>query len=145
MNKKEKAVRLFAEGYLCSQSVLAAYAEEYGLTEEQALRLGTCFGAGMRQGEVCGACTGALMVLGLGHEDPKDRKKAYERSNRFLSAFREANGSYLCNDLLKCDVRTSEGIQYAVDRHLFTEFCPKMVESAVEILERILRSSQDEA
>ena len=138
MNKKEKAIRLFSEGYLCSQSVLAAYAEEYGMTEDQALRLGTCFGVGMRQGEVCGACTGALMVLGLVNENPKDRKKAYERSDRFLNAFREANGSYLCNELLKCDVRTSEGIQFAVDNHLFTEFCPTMVESAAEILETIL-------
>ena len=75
MTRKEKAVRTYENGYLCSQAVLAAYAEKYGLTEEQALKLGTCLGAGMRKGEVCGACTGALMVLGLlfGQTDPENR------------------------------------------------------------------------
>ena len=143
MTHEEKAVQYYEGGYLCSQAVLAAYAEEYGLTEEQALKLGTCLGAGMRKGEVCGACTGALMVLGLMHNDPKNRKAAYENTVRFLNGFRDANGSYLCNDLLGCDVRTPEGVQYARDHHLFTEFCPKMVESAVEILEEILSARKE--
>ena len=143
MTHEEKAVQYYEGGYLCSQAVLAAYAEEYGLTEEQALKLGTCLGAGMRKGEVCGACTGALMVLGLMHNDPKNRKAAYENTVRFLNGFRDANGSYLCNDLLGCDVRTPEGVQYARDNHLFTEFCPKMVASAVEILEDIISERKE--
>ena len=143
MTHKEKAVQYYQNGYLCSQSVLAAYAEEYGLTEELALKLGTCLGAGMRKGEVCGACTGALMVLGLMHDDPKNRKTAYENTKQFLNDFRDVNGSYLCNDLLGCDVRTPEGVQYARDHHLFTEFCPKMVASAVEILEKIMSAQKE--
>ena len=143
MTHKEKAVQYYQDGYLCSQSVLAAYAEEYGLTEELALKLGTCLGAGMRKGEVCGACTGALMVLGLMHDGPKNRKKAYENTKQFLNDFRDVNGSYLCNDLLGCDVRTPEGVQYARDHHLFTEFCPKMVASAVEILEKIMSAQKE--
>ena len=143
MTREEKAVWYYGNGYLCSQSVLAAYAEDYGLTEEQALKLGTCLGAGMRMGEVCGACTGALMVLGLVHDDPKNSMAANENTKRFLSAFRDANGSYLCNDLLGCDIRTPEGVQYARDNHLFTEFCQKMVASAVDILEEIIQSRSD--
>ena len=143
MTRKEKAVWYYENGYLCSQAVLAAYAEEFGLTEEQALKLGTCRGSGMRMGEVCGACTGALMVLGLVHDDPKNRMAANENTKRFLSAFRDANGSYLCNDLLGCDIRTPEGVQYARDHHLFTEFCPKMVVSAVEILEEMLAEQKE--
>ena len=143
MTHKEKAVHYYQDGYLCSQSVLAAYAEEYGLTEELAMKLGTCLGAGMRKGEVCGACTGALMVLGLMHDDPKNRKTAYENTKQFLNDFRDVNGSYLCNDLLGCDVRTPEGVQYARDHHLFTEFCPKMVASAVEILEKIMSAQKE--
>ena len=138
MSHKEKALQLFSDGYLCSQSVLGAFAEEYKLPIWLALQLGTCFGAGMRKGEVCGACTGALMVLGFMHSDPKDRMDACRNSDRFLDAFQKANGSYLCNELLGCDVRTQDGIQYALDQHLFTEFCPKMVGSAVEILEEFL-------
>jgi len=56
---KEKALQLFADKFHCSQAVLAAFADECGITEEQALKLGACFGSGMRKGEVCGACTGA--------------------------------------------------------------------------------------
>ena len=74
MTHKEKALTLFKQKYHCSQAVLAAFAEECGLTEKQALMLGACFGSGMRKGEVCGACTGALMVLGAlyGQYDKSD-------------------------------------------------------------------------
>ena len=65
MTHKDQALQLFSEHFHCSQAVLAAFAPECGLSHEQALKLGACFGSGMRKGEVCGACTGALMVLGL--------------------------------------------------------------------------------
>ena len=97
----------------------------------------------MRKGEVCGACTGALMVLGLkyGHYkvgDIESKLKVDEVTDKFLDTFKLENESYLCNDLLKCDISTKEGIDYALENNLFTEFCPKMVESAVIITENIL-------
>ena len=52
MTTKEKALDYFSRNFHCSQAVLAAYADKCGLTEEQALRLGGCFGSGMRKGEV---------------------------------------------------------------------------------------------
>ena len=63
MNHKEKAVNYFSQKLHCSQAVLASFAEECGITEEEALKLGSCFGGGMRKGHVCGAVSGALMVL----------------------------------------------------------------------------------
>lgn len=44
----------------------------------------------------------------------------------------------ICNDLLGCDVRTEEGVKYCFDNNLFTEFCPKMVANAVDVLEEII-------
>ena len=41
----QKAVELFKSGYNCSQSVVAAFADMYGFTQEQALRMGASFGA----------------------------------------------------------------------------------------------------
>ena len=35
----QKAVELFKSGYNCSQSVVAAFADMYGFTQEQALRM----------------------------------------------------------------------------------------------------------
>lgn len=143
MNHKEKALDYFDRKFHCSQAVLAAFADECGLTEEQALKLGACFGSGMRKGEVCGACTGALMVLGslygqCTQADSESRLTANEVNDKMMNRFAEMNGSYLCNDLLKCDISTKEGIDYALSNNLFTEFCPKMVENAVEILEKII-------
>lgn len=145
---KERAVQYFTEHLHCSQSILAAFSEECGITEEQAFRLGSCFGSGMRKGDVCGACTGALMVLGLMYGethagDQEGRQRTNELNDLMMERFSEVNGSYLCNDLLGCDIRTPEGVQYARDNHLFTEFCPKMVASAVEILEKIIQSRSD--
>lgn len=101
-----------------------------------ALKIGACFGSGMRKGEVCGACTGALMALGLKYGD--DKSKSNGACERFLDEFENENGSYICRELLGCDIRTEEGVEYAVKCNLFKEFCPKMVESASIILDEIL-------
>ena len=105
MTHIEKANKLFQQKYHCSQAVLTAFAEELGLTEKQALKLGGCFGGGMCKGEVCGACTGALMALGLKFgqcedNDEASRYKANEITVKFLEQFRNENGSYICKELL---------------------------------------------
>lgn len=107
----DKARKYFGQKYHCSQAVLAAFADEIGLTEQQALKLGGCFGAGMCKGEVCGACTGALMALGMKYgqcemTDMESRGKTNEVTKAFLDAFRKENGSYICRELLKCDLST---------------------------------------
>lgn len=144
MTHTEKAGKLFKEKFHCSQAVLAAFAEEIGLTEQQALKLGGCFGSGMRRGEVCGACIGALMVLGMKYgqyevEDVESRLTCNGITEAFLEAFRQENGSYLCNELLNSDMTTESGRAYAREHKLFTEFCPKMVSSAVRITEQFLK------
>ena len=148
MTHKERALQYFSDKFHCSQAVLAAFAPELGITEEQALRLGACFGSGMRRGEVCGACTGALMVLGLlyGQCDKNDldsRIRANNVNEAMMNGFAEKSGSYICNELLGCDVRTEEGIKYARENNLFTDFCPKMVANAVDVLEEILSNTGD--
>lgn len=136
MNSIEEAVQLFEDGYVCSQAVFAAFSEGYGLSKDQALKIGACFGSGMRKGEVCGPCTGALMALGLKYGDEK--VKSDEVCNKFLDIFKEENGSIICRDLLNCDISTEDGVKYALDNNLFKEFCPKMVESAAKIVDEIL-------
>ena len=144
MTHKEKALEYFGDKFHCSQSVIAAFAEECGLTEEKALKIGACFGNGMRKGEVCGACTGALMVLGTlyGQSDASDlesRMTANKVNVEMMERFAQRCGSYICNDLLKCDISTQEGVAYARENKLFTEFCPQMVANAVDILEEIIK------
>lgn len=143
MTHVEKANDLFSKNFHCSQAVFATFSEELGITEEQALKIGACFGSGMRKGEVCGACTGALMALGLKYgqadeEDMDSRLKTNEVTDMFLDKFKKENGSYMCKELLGCDVSTKEGIAEAIDKKLFIEFCPKMVESATKIVEEMI-------
>ena len=137
MNSIEEALQLFEGGYMCSQAVFAAFSEDYNLSKDQALKIGACFGSGMRKGEVCGACTGALMALGLKYGD--DKAKSDEVCDKFLDEFKKQNGSYICRDLLGCDISTPEGVKHAVDNNLFREFCPMMVESAARIVDGILK------
>lgn len=97
----------------------------------------------LRQGEVCGAVSGALMVLGLLYSkyekvEPMSRESTNVVNDLFLKRFKEECGSYICNDLLGADLRTPEGMAYIKEHHLFGEFCPKMVAKAVDILEEIL-------
>ena len=143
MMHEEIATKLFAEKYHCSQAVLGAFAEEFGIEIKTALKLGGCFGGGMCKGEVCGACVGALMVLGLKYgqceiADLESRGKTNDAAVDFLERFKEENGSYVCRELLGCDLATEEGKAYAREHNLFTEFCPKMVVSAVRITEVLL-------
>ena len=98
MNSIEEAVHLFESGYMCSQAVFAAFSQDYGISKEQALKIGACFGSGMRKAEVCGACTGALMALGLKYGESKE--KSNEVCEKFLEDFEKENGSYICRDLL---------------------------------------------
>jgi C_GCAxxG_C_C family probable redox protein len=65
----------FAQQYSCSQAVFSAFAPQFGISDEQAIKLASPFGGGMaRQGQVCGAVSGALMAIGLarGSTDPNN-------------------------------------------------------------------------
>jgi C_GCAxxG_C_C family probable redox protein len=69
----ERATQCFSEGFNCSQAVLSAFGPEMGLDCETALRVAGMFGAGMgRMGNVCGAVTGAFMVIGLKYSKTQD-------------------------------------------------------------------------
>ena len=125
MNRIDDAVQLFENGYVCSQAVFAAFSTDFGVSKEDALKIGACFGSGMRKGEVCGACTGALMALGLKYGDDKARSD-------------EVCVKFICRDLLECDISTEEGVAFAREHNLFKELCPKMVESAAEIVEKLI-------
>ena len=71
----EKAVELFKEGYNCSQSVVAAFADIYGFTNEQALKMSASFGGGIgRMRQTCGAACGLFMLAGLETGDRKSTR-----------------------------------------------------------------------
>ena len=105
--------------------MLAPVAERLGLGREQAMRISACFAGGMREGEVCGAVTGAYMALGLAYcgtdcTSGEGRQAAYTEVTSFNSAFRERHGSLLCRELIGLDK------------------CPELVRDAALILDETL-------
>ena len=112
--------------YNCCQSVLVTFAREMGLTQEQAFALGTFFNSGMRHGSVCGALSGALMVLGMtGCSD--------EQAAALQQQFKEAHGSLNCADLLKAAHDRGEARK---------SHCDSLVFEMVEAVQAILAQKQ---
>ena len=137
----EKAVALFKEGYNCSQSVVAAFADRYGFTREQALRMSASFGGGIgRMRETCGAACGLFMLAGLetGAVDGADREgKAanYALVQQLAEEFKKRNGALKCAELLGLSkkepvVSTPEA---RTDKYYAKRPCVKMVEEAARI------------
>lgn len=101
----DAAYAWFLQGYNCSQSVVAAFAPQLGLTEEMALRLSAGFGAGIgRMREVCGAFCGVVTVLSMVYADPadpKDKSRMYALVQEAAEQYRSRNGgSIICRELL---------------------------------------------
>jgi C_GCAxxG_C_C family probable redox protein len=112
MTRKEKmnALRASTEvHYNCAQSVLVPFAQDMGLTEEQANALTLNFGAGMGCGGVCGAVAGALMALG-GLGLPQEKRG--ELTRKFVGE----NGCLNCPELLKAAAERGEEKKAHCDR-----------------------------
>jgi C_GCAxxG_C_C family probable redox protein len=141
--KVEQAVERFSSGFNCSQAVLSSYSEQFGLDCDKAFKVATGFGGGMRMSDVCGAVTGAYMVLGLKYgnvtaEDQQNKAKTYEKVVEYTSRFKARNDSVMCRDLLGYDISTPEGNKEAEDKGLFATVCPKLVRDSAVILEEML-------
>lgn len=136
----EHAEQVFRSGFVCSQAVLSAFAGEYGLGDEQALRVAAPFGGGMGcLGHTCGAVNGALLALGLRFgrtrlEDLHAKQTTNQMVQEFCRRFTEGHGSLQCRELLGVDISTPEGHARAKEQNLFREVCPVFVRSAAEIV-----------
>jgi C_GCAxxG_C_C family probable redox protein len=144
MSKSSEAIKAFDSGFNCAQSMLHTYGKEYFREEAFALKLASGFGAGVSyRGEMCGAVSGSLMVLGLhyGYSDltmELEKEMNFLVSREFMEAFEQRNGSLVCNQLVKSEINTSEGLEYARQNGLFDKTCPGLIASAAEILESLL-------
>jgi C_GCAxxG_C_C family probable redox protein len=143
--KNQVAMDRFLAGYNCAQSVLYAYGPDLGLDREMALKVATGLGAGMgRRGEVCGALTGGILVLGLkygrgGQQDRSATENTYQKTLELMTRFEQRHGSCFCRVLLDgCDLRTAEGQRYFKEHDLLHKTCVKCVQTVVEGLAGIL-------
>jgi C_GCAxxG_C_C family probable redox protein len=104
--RADRAEALFRQGYNCSQSVFAAFADVVGMSVEEAAQLASPFGAGFgKLREVCGAVSGMTMLAGKlkGYSDPEAREEKielYKLIQKMCAEFEEKEGSIICRELL---------------------------------------------
>jgi C_GCAxxG_C_C family probable redox protein len=139
MDNGKIAEEKFRSGYNCSQSVLFSFTDKLDLDKDTALKISNGFGGGMgRQQEVCGAVSGAIMVLGLlygrGENDgPEEQETTYSKVRELIDCFKEEFGSVNCKELLSgCVLMTAEGQKQFKERGL-KERCCNYVRRAAEI------------
>lgn len=133
MNDKVRtASELFAGGMYCSQAVFGAFCEDYGLDRQTAFKIAFSLNSGARCGELCGAVSGALLVIGLRYGDSKEIGN--EKTEEFMDCFKKKHGAIVCRDILGCDISVPEGRTKAIERDLFKTLCPDAVVNAAQTL-----------
>lgn len=139
--KKEKALFCFENGCNCSQAILNAYCEDFGLDSEKASNIAVAFGGGVgRQGRMCGCLSGALMVLGLkfginSTNQINVRTDCYDLAKSFSKRFIELNGALDCRDIIKYNLDNLEERKKAQESNVFKSRCSRVVANTVELLE----------
>lgn len=140
-DRVEKAVTLFKDGFNCSQSVFAAFADMYGLTFDQSLLISSSFGGGIgRMRETCGAACALFLLAGLetGSTNPKDRERKianYKFVQELAEIFRKRNGALKCSDLLKLKENncTSPIPEERTPQYYAKRPCVRIIEAASDI------------
>ena len=145
----KKAYELFLEGYNCAQAVLLAFSDVTGLDEKTAAMLSSSFGGGLgRMREVCGAVSGAAMVLGAvkGYGDPSDneaKKAHYHLIQEFAGRFKEQNGSIICRELLSgVGVVKGNDPEARTAAYYKKRPCPDLVRLAAELTDELLTENE---
>lgn len=142
MNRGEKAEELFKSGYNCSQSVIGAFCEDFGLDFDTMMKLAEGFGGGMgRLRLTCGAVSGMTMVVGMllssGSDAGDTRAEVYARVQKLCNKFIEKNGSMICAELLGLDADKKETPtpEARTERYYKKRPCAELVKDCVKIIE----------
>jgi C_GCAxxG_C_C family probable redox protein len=97
----------------------------------------------MGWGDICGALTGAYMLLGFKFHKEADqgqaRYSAYDLVRELTDRFKACHGTIICRELLGVDLGTATGRKEAIDQGLFSTVCPRFVRDAAETVEALMR------
>lgn len=144
--RREKAMRIFGEGYNCSQAVVLAFEDLIPMEWDTAAALSSSFGGGMgRLREVCGTVSGMFLVAGLlyGQTDPKDKegkKEHYARIQELAKAFEAEHGSIICRELLGLDKKRDTPAPSERTKEYYQKRpCKELAGDAAQILEDYIR------
>lgn len=147
--RSQRAVELFNSGAACSQSIVTAYADLFGINAETAMRLSCGFGGGVgRMREVCGVVSGMAMLAGLkfgsvSPDDAEGKKRTYEIIQKMAAEFKAKFGGIVCRELL-ASLKPDAGAKPSARTETYYKErpCAKFVEAGAEIVERVLLEAQ---
>lgn len=151
MNETERAGQLFLEGYNCAQAVFTAFCHRFNMDEETAKKVSAGLGGGVgRMREVCGAVSGAAMVLGsvaaaTSGDDKEGKAANYALVREFSERFKKRHGgTVICREMLKLNIPMEST---AMPENRTAEYyknrpCLKAVEDAAEILVQIIKENE---
>jgi C_GCAxxG_C_C family probable redox protein len=111
--KSEIAGNYHNQGYNCAESIFLAFRESAApeLTEDM-VRIASPFGGGIgRSGCICGALSGAMIILGAakGRTSPDiSKKESYSLAGEYHNRFKNKFGSTCCRVLVKNSLSPKE-------------------------------------
>lgn len=149
-DRVRRAEELFMAGYNCSQSVVAAFADLYGYTEEQALKVSAGLGGGIgRMRMTCGAACGMAVLAGMDcgsavAGDREGKSANYRVVQQLMGEFHEQYGTLVCAELLKLkrDAPLSYEASERTAEYYRTRPCVKQVVAAARIFADYLERKQ---
>ncbi len=137
MNRPKLAYSLFGKGYGCAQSVLLAFDDLTPISKTAAQNIAAPFNGGMGEAmSICGAFSGALMVIGLvegeKHENQKEKSQIIRhKSDLFIKTLKQEEGVIGCKEIL---------YRAELQKRDTNRTCNSLVEKAVIILEQIIET-----
>lgn len=118
----EEAAKRKMNGYNCAQAVACSYCDIAGFDEETMKKINQGFAVGMggSMESTCGAIIGAVNVLGLISQDPRETMTV---ARNIITEFKAQNGTCVCKELkgIEDGIVKRECIDCVKDAAMFLE------------------------
>ncbi|MFC2100132.1 C-GCAxxG-C-C family protein [Candidatus Bipolaricaulota bacterium] len=142
-----QATEHMTNGLVCSESVLLATCEEFGLEVDEKVipKIAYAFAGGIgNTGSVCGAVAGAVMAIGL----IKDRGETLEEMMEVIGLVAELRKRFeaemntiSCRELTGVDLTLEESLKGLVNSDIPQKVCFPAVAAAHRLVVELLRES----
>ena len=142
-----RATELMADRYVCSESVLLATCEAFGIEVDEKVipRIAYAFAGGIgNTGAVCGAVAGATMAIGLVKgrgETMEDMLDVLGLAAEFRKRFEAEKGTISCRELTGIDLTTPEGIEQLMSSDVPQTVCFPAVAAAHRLVVDLLKGT----
>jgi len=142
-----RAMKIMAGSYVCSESVLLATCRELGIEIDEKVipKIAYAFAGGIgNTGAVCGAVTGAIMAIGLAKERGKTMEEMFSvlgLAAEFRKRFEAEMKTIQCRELTGADLTTPEGIEQYMSSDTPQTVCFPAVGTAYRLVVDLLKET----